>query len=80
MNPGPNRRKRGRRTPVVLGRPTEVTGDFSLRSEETLISPSVLPGGFSASLLQLASPGAWAAHLVTVRGWQGGGYGDRRRC
>lgn len=56
MNPGPNPRERGRCTAAALGQPREVMDDFSLCFEESLISPSVLPGGFSTSLLQLASP------------------------
>lgn len=77
MNPGPNRRKRGRHTAVVLGRPTEVMGAFSLCLEETLISPSVLPGGFSTSLLQLASPWGLGRTFGDSEGLAGGwGWGQ----
>lgn len=47
--------------------------DFSLRFEETLISPSVLPRGFSTSLLQLASPRGLGHTFGDSQGLAGGG-------
>lgn len=46
--------------------------DFSLCFEETLISPSVLPRGFSTSLLQLASPWGLGRTFGDSEGLAGG--------
>lgn len=43
-----------RKDEALQWQPTDVTDDFSLCFEETLISPSVPPGGFSTSLLHPA--------------------------
>lgn len=51
MHAGPNWRK----VEALQWQPRDVMDDISSCFEETLISPSVLPGGFSTSLLHPAS-------------------------
>lgn len=72
MSPGPNRREKGRCNAVVLGQPREAMDDFSVCFEETLISLSILPGGFSTSLLQLASSWGLGCTFGDIEGLAGG--------